>query len=155
MTKQFIAPPVKGPARPLDFQMTAKTREEENGWLGTVKAALDDPETNKTIWVSWSAYHADIQQTEIPPTAINALLPLFLDNAHSAAMIRHSMDIVRRAVHHLNPGQVPVLEADQPLFALAKEIQWTWPDSHGEDHFVIMFGGLHIEMAVLKVGLTI
>ena len=51
-----------------------------------------------------------------------------------------------------HPKQVPVLAADQPLYALAKEIQWTWPDSHGEDHFVIMFGGLHIEMAVLKVG---
>ena len=114
-------------------------------------AALDDPQ-NQATWVSWSAYHADIQQTVIPPAAINALLPLFLDNAHSAAMIRHSMDLVRAAVHHLNPGQVPVLAADQPLYALAKEIQWTWPDSHGEDHFVIMFGGLHIEMAVLKVG---
>lgn len=91
--------------------------------------------------------HQDI----IPPPAINALLPLFLDNAHSVAMIRHSMDIVKAAVHHLNPGQVPVLAADQPLFALAKEIQWTWPATHGEDHFVIMFGGLHIEMAMLKL----
>lgn len=98
-----------------------------------------------------SAYHANIQQAVIPPPAINALLPLFLDNAHSVAMIRHSMDIVRAAVQHLNPGQVPVLAADQPLYALAKEIQWTWPASHGEDHFVIMFGGLHIEMAILKV----
>ena len=66
-------------------------------------------------------------------------------------MIRHSMDIVKAAVHHLNPGQIPVLAADQPLYAFAKEIQWTWPASHGEDHFVIMFGGLHIEMAMLKV----
>ena len=61
------------------------------------------------------------------------------------------MDIVKAAVHHLNPGQIPVLAADQPLYAFAKEIQWTWPASHGEDHFVIMFGGLHIEMAMLKV----
>ena len=39
----------------------------------------------------------------------------------------------------------------QPLYSLAKQIQWTWPDSHGEKQFVIMFGGLHIEMATLKV----
>lgn len=88
----------------------------------------------------------------IPPPAIIALLPLFLDNAHSAAMIKHSMDIAKAAVNHLNPGQVPVLTADQPLYAIAKAIQWTWPDTHGEDHFVIMLGGLHIEMTVLKVG---
>ena len=87
----------------------------------------------------------------IPPAAINALLPLFLDNASSVAMIRHSMDIVKAAIQHLNPGQTPVLAADQPLYARAKEIQWTWPATHGEDHFVIMFGGLHIEMATLKL----
>ena len=66
-------------------------------------------------------------------------------------MIKHSMDIVQTSVQYLNPGQILVLAADQSLFALAKQIQWTWPTTHGEDQFVIMFGGLHIEMAVLKV----
>lgn len=60
----------------------------------------------------------------IPLAAINALLPLFLDDPHSAAMIRHSVDIVRAAVHYLNPGQVPALAADHSLYALAKEVQW-------------------------------
>ena len=40
---------------------------------------------------------------------------------------------------------------DQPLYALAKKIQWEMKPSHGEDKFVIMFGGLHIEMAALKL----
>ncbi len=35
---------------------------------------------------------------------------------------------------------------DQPLFAIAKNIQWKWPLDYGEDKFLIMFGGLHIEM---------
>ena len=61
------------------------------------------------------------------------------------------INIVKTAVEILNPGQVPVLACDQPLYSLAKQIQWTWPDSHGEKQFVIMFGGLHIEMATLKV----
>ena len=68
--------------------------------------------------------------------AISALLPLFKDNAHSVAMIKHSMTMVQAAVQHLNPGQVPVITADQPLFALAKQIQWTWPSTLGENHFV-------------------
>ena len=104
-------------------------------------------------WISWSAYHASIQKTEVPPAAINALLPLFMDSAHSIAMIKHFMTIVQAAIQHLNPGQVPILTADQPLFALAKQIQWTWPNQFGESLFVIMFGGLHIEMAILKVTL--
>ena len=37
---------------------------------------------------------------------------------------------------------------DQPFFALAKFVQWSWPETHGEKHFVVMFGGLHIEMAL-------
>ena len=75
------------------------------------------------VWISWSAYHADAHKAVIPPAAINALLPLFLDNAHSAAMIRHSMDIVRAAVQHLNPGQTPVPAADQPMYVLAPCLQ--------------------------------
>lgn len=37
-------------------------------------------------------------------------------------MIRHSMDVVKSAVEHLNAGQTPVLTFDQPLFALAKQL---------------------------------
>ena len=50
----------------------------------------------------------------------------------------------------LNPGQTPVIAADQPLYALAKQIQWHWPENYGEDKFVLMFGGLHIEMAAFQ-----
>ena len=89
------------------------------------------------------------------PASINALLPLFVDSAHTVAMIRHSMVIVKAAIMHVNSRQVPVLAAEHPLFALAKEIQWTWPSTHGEDIFVTMFGGLHIEVGVLKVSFRI
>ena len=40
---------------------------------------------------------------------------------------------------------------DQPLFALAKFVQWKWPVSYGEKKFVVMFGGLHSEMALLNI----
>lgn len=65
--------------------------------------------------------------------------------------MRHGMDIVKNAVDKLNPGQVPIITADQPLFTLCKVIQWNWPNFYGEEHFVVMFGGLHIEMYALKV----
>ena len=39
------------------------------------------------------------------------------------------------------------MAVDAPLFALAKYIQWRWPKTHGEDKFVVMFGGLHVGMA--------
>lgn len=66
-------------------------------------------------------------------------------------MIKHSLDVISKAVEHLNPGQTPVVTFDQPLYALAKQIQLKWPDRYGEDKLVVMFGGLHIEMAALKM----
>ena len=150
-TKQFTAPRFQGLVTPANLVTASSAVAEEYDWLNAVVNALKKGNPPKDEWVSWSAYHANIQTTVIPPAAINALLPLFLENAHSVAMIKHSMDIVKTSVQYLNPGQIPVLAADQPLFALAKQIQWTWPATQGEDQFVITFGGLHIEMAVLKV----
>ena len=101
--------------------------------------------------ISWAAYHAShlspVNCGVICPTA---LLPLFLESTHTVAMIKHSFGVVKSAVEHLNPGQTPVIAFDQPLYALAKQIQWKWPNDYGEDKFVVMFGGLHIEMAALK-----
>ena len=31
---------------------------------------------------------------------------------------------------------------------LAKAIQWKWPVEYGEDKFIVLFGGLHLEMAM-------
>lgn len=43
------------------------------------------------------------------------------------------------------------MACDQPLFVLAKQIKWEWPEIYGEDKFVVMFGGLHIDMAAFKL----
>ena len=75
--------------------------------------------------------------------ALTQFLPLFYEKAATAAMIKHSMNVNRQATQFLNPGQVPVLAMDAPLYALAKYIQWKWPQTHGEDRYVIRFGRLH------------
>ena len=51
---------------------------------------------------------------------------------------------------HINNGQVPVITFDQPLYTIAKQIQWKWPEINGEETFVIMLGGLHIEKVALS-----
>jgi len=66
-------------------------------------------------------------------------------------MVRHAMTIIQRSTNHLNPNQIPVITVDQPLYAIAKQIQWRWPDIYGEDIYVIVLGGLHIEMAMYKM----
>ena len=72
---------------------------------------------------------------------------LFQDQAKTPAMIRHSMNTIQRNVDYLNHGQ----NLSLPLINhCATLIQWNWSDTHGEDQFVIMLGGLHIEMAALS-----
>lgn len=123
--------------------------EDEYMWLENTRSVLkDDVEACENT--SWAAYHARHQDPKQPVITPTSLLPLFQESAHTVAMIRHSIDVVRNAVQHLNPGQTPVLTCDQPLFTLAKQIQWKWPDTYGEDQLVVMFGGLHIEMTALK-----
>ena len=85
------------------------------------------------------------------PVDTSAMLPLFYEEAHSVAMILHSLNILQRTTHFLNDNQTPVVTYDQPLYAIAKSIQWHFPSTHGEDKFVIMLGGLHTKMAALKV----
>jgi hypothetical protein len=68
-----------------------------------------------------------------------------MEKADSPAIVKHGMDILKKITKHLNPGQTPVLACDCPIFAFYKKIQWNFPQSHREDKFVVMFGGLYLE----------
>ena len=57
------------------------------------------------------------------PVSNIVLMPLLLENAHATALLSRVMNLVKEAVEHLNPNQTPVLTMDQPLSAIAKEIQ--------------------------------
>ena len=37
------------------------------------------------------------------------------------------------------------MACDCPIFAVTKQIQWSFPESLGEDRFIVMFGGLHLD----------
>lgn len=100
--------------------------------------------------LTWAAHHADKNRNPVFEVSVSSLMPLLRDQAHSVATVKHVMDKVREAVKLLNPGQVPVITADQPIYAVAKQIQWQWPECYGEEHFLIMMGGLHIEMTALR-----
>ena len=134
-----------------DGNIVEQAIKKEFTWLETTKEIANQENLQDDQQMSWSAHHAsEGQHDEITQSVISSLLPLFPDQAKSVAMIRHSMDIIKACVNHLNPGQVPVIAMDQPLYTVAKQIQWSWPDKYGETFFIIMFGGLHIEMAFLK-----
>ena len=71
------------------------------------------------------------------PLAKYAILPLHYEKSATPAIIKHGMDIQKQATQYLNPGKIPVTTLDQPLFALAKSVQWKWPETHGEKMHVV------------------
>jgi hypothetical protein len=123
--------------------------EDETKWQKNTQRLINQQVQNIDDPIAWAAFHSNEKQSRNFDVTITSLLPLFPDDSKSVAMIRHSMDVIKQAVEHLNPGQIPVLTVDQPLFAIAKLIQWNWPEVYGEENFVILLGGLHIEMAAL------
>ena len=121
-------------------------------WLNHIRKEIEGDDTDKHT-MTWSALHANLSQThfgEAVPLDISSVLPLFQEEAQSAAMIRHSMTIAKGSVNFLNPGQVPVIACDQPIYDLVKSIQWNCPAIYRENQIVVMFGGFHIEIAAMR-----
>ena len=122
--------------------------KDEYEWLNVVHITTEEMDKEN---LSWSSFYSSKKRGPTVEVSFTSLLPLFQEAAHSVAMIKHSMDKVKEITDFLNPGQTPVITADQPLFVIAKQIQWEWPSIYGEDKFVVMFGGLHIEMACCRI----
>ena len=123
----------------------------EQKWLDAVCKSTDSNDCSDVQNLSWAAFHAQHDSSTAAELPIIALLPLLRYAANTAAMIKHTMLIIQKSVHFLNVNQVPVIFYDQPLYALAKQVQWQWPGMFGETRFVIMMGGLHVEMACLRM----
>ena len=85
------------------------------------------------------AFHASCLPSKDYLITRTALLPR---NAHTATMIRHSMNMVRCVAKRVNAEQIPVIAFDQPPFAIAKQVQRKWPGQYGEQRLVIIFGVL-------------
>ena len=122
----------------------------EYQWLNKVEKLSEKENVEEKEYLPWSGHFTSLQTAALSSTAITLLLLLFEENAHSKAMIQHSVKLVKEAIAYINPGQTPIIGMDQPPFALAKQIQWARADMHGESSYVVM-GRLHIEMAPLKM----
>ena len=149
-TLEPVVPTKACPINP-DKSIIDVSMRKEHDWLSHLSEMVSKESLNGGDYVSWAAFSASKQPSlSITPSTI-ALLPLFRENAHSTCMMVHAMQMASNAIHHLNPSQTPVIVVDQPLYAICKQIQWTWPESYGEDKVVVMMGGLYIEMNLLKL----
>ena len=104
---------------------------KEAGWFHHAMSLVKKEMLSKNV-IGWAAYHASRQPPIVDPPALCAMLPLFYEKSATPAMVKHGMDVQKQAIEYLNPGQIPVTIFDLPLFALAKFVQWKWPDTYGE-----------------------
>ena len=75
--------------------------------------------------LSWAAFHARKAQSlneRQPQKSISSMLPLFKEDLHSVSLMCHAMNLIKKATAFVNPGQIPVITFDQPLFCIAKNI---------------------------------
>ena len=137
--------PQSQPVNSFDDEM-----QTEQGWMNAVHETLHTEAGDEScVPIMWSSYHA--ARSDVVGQcrqSLEALLPLFHEKAATPDMILHGMELVRKTTRYLNPHQIPLLVVDQPLYDLSKKMQWTFPETFGEDKFVVMLGGLHIEMAL-------
>ena len=100
----------------------AKDEEEQRSYNALSLLSCDN--LTKETTISWSSYHVSLQSQSEDPPALHALLPLYYEKSATPAMVKHGMNVVRKATDFLNPGQIPITTFDQPLFAIAKFVQW-------------------------------
>ena len=123
---------------------SAKVKYE--AWVSHVAEVMQKGELMKGDVITWAGFNSSIRYDEsIKPQAEVGIVPLFPDKAASPSMMKHTMEIVKENTEFINAGQTPVLGADQPLYAICKQLKWQFPGSLGEDKFVMQLGALHIE----------
>ena len=120
----------------------------EMHWLNHVVEAMQN---GGSIPLSWSAYSGKYATNVNIIKSISSMLPLFKEDSHSVTLMIHAFKLIKKVIDFLNPGQTPVMIIDQPLYAIAKNIQWNMPERYGKDKLVVMLGGLHIEKGFLAM----
>jgi hypothetical protein len=130
----------------------AKVKDE--AWMAHVTNVLEQDMLCDGDVITWSGFNSqNMTADSVKPRAEVGVFPLFADKAATPSMMKHAMEMTKVSTAFLNPGQTPVLGADQPLFALLKQIQWQYPETLGEDKLVVVMGALHIEdKAHLMIG---
>ena len=84
---------------------------QEERWAEHAGRILDKEIGNNDV-LSWSSYHGSLNRVQVTSPVISELLPLFYEKASSLAMVKHGMEMQKKATEYLNPGQIPITGFD-------------------------------------------
>ena len=102
---------------------------------------------DKNDWISFAAYNANLQTKQIfVSRLVSHVMPLLLQKASEPSTVSHVLKIACQLTKYLNPGQVAVVETDQPLYQAAKKLQAKYQEEEFcEEKLLITQGSLHTE----------
>ena len=105
--------------------------------------AGDDANMN----ISWSAHFANLQASVLKPPAITAstVLGQCIFTCYGKAWDEHYQ--TGQQLYRPRPDS----STNCGPACIAKQIQWIWPHNYGERHYVVLMGGIHIEMKKLNL----
>ena len=135
-------PPVSSDIDPVLFFLDGSTSSHPNEWL--LKLATESEDLKDQM--SFSTYFSRTSDTVFKTRS--HLMPLITEPVTDPATVRHTANMVKAITENVNPGQPVVITADQPVYALGKQLQWIFPDEFRD--FVWMLGPLHIENHFIK-----
>ena len=118
-------------------------KENASSWLSKLADVPNDDS------ISFSEFYSRQQCDETPVVKTSThLLPIIPVPVQSPATVRHCTNQVKRITERLNPGQPAVITADQPVYAVGKQVQWMFPTEFKD--VIWLLGPLHIEKTFLE-----
>ena len=108
-------------------------------WLHQVTRLCSDEFIDINERLAFSGFHSRTQVKQMIK-GLSVLMPLLRDSINSLSMDRHCMDVIIKDINQVHPSQVPIITADQPVYALGKRIQWMYPEEYGEAKIIMEFG---------------
>ena len=104
----------------------------EMGYHFSLKREFKETNTNSQKWkymnaaLTFLGQHSMLRYSRVRQEGkICQSSSLYFEN------LQNGMDVTKLAVDHVNKGQIPVTAFDQPLYALAKQVQCNWNDHYG------------------------
>jgi hypothetical protein len=142
-------------ARPtVDENLQTGPGALDEAWLDHVyTVSVDNDGELQEKPVTYSGFFSHLQSSvDVRPRATIGMFPIFYKKASSMAIQKHSMLVTMNAINYVNPGQIPVIVGDLPIYIQQKKCHWRYTDEVGESKMVCLMGFLHIEMTSQECG---
>ena len=79
-------------------------------------------DNSETQNISFSSFYSNLLKSNLNQLDINVLLPISTESINSPSVVFHCMKIVMGLTNHLDSGQTTVMVADQPVYAITKQL---------------------------------